>query len=177
MPMAQPGWGMNASEPIRRADGASRIEKALISVADPHTFRMPAAVIGIGNAAVFEPAARAGRRWRLVVARAVIAIGDGAADQAADDACGEAAGDRCAVIVAAVFAVGRRGWAAAVVATVIAWAIGIVLRGSGAIGCKNTAGGDQRGNSGKNYLFHRGYSISLLREIEAHYARIMARDG
>lgn len=126
------------------------------SVADPHALCMPAAIIGIGNAAVFEPAARAGRRWRFVVAGAVIAVGDGAADQAADDACGEAAGNRCAIIVAAVFAVGRRGWAATVVTTVIARAIGIVLSRGCAVGCEDAAGGDQRGNGGKNYLFHRG---------------------
>ena len=57
------------------------------SVADPHAFGVPAAVIGIWNAAVFEPAARAGRRRGFVVSGAVVvAVGDGAADQAADDA-------------------------------------------------------------------------------------------
>lgn len=122
------------------------------SVADPHAFGVPAAIIGIGNAAVFEPAAWAGRRWWLVVAgTAVAAVGDCAADQAADNACSQSAGNRSTIIVAAVFAIGRWGRAA----TVVARTIGIVLRGSGAVGREDAAGGNQRGKGCKNDLLDR----------------------
>lgn len=87
-------WFLLIQQKIRPAIQTDRIVhygfSAMGSVADPHAFGVPAAVIGIWNAAVFEPAAWAGRRWWLVVAgTAVTAVGDCAADQAADNACSQ----------------------------------------------------------------------------------------
>jgi len=86
---------------------------------------MPAAVIGIRDAAIFVPAA-----W-------------------------------------------TRWWWWLVITTVITWTI--FLRSNRSVRYEDASGGDKRSKGRKNYFFHQGYSISLLQEIEAHYARMMAR--
>ena len=98
-------------EPLKRKQPALKpaaLKTIVIrSVADANILVMPAAVIGVRHAAVFEPAAW---RWRLfhVITRAIIAVGDRATDQAADDTGSKAAGDNAAVVAVAMVMKARR---------------------------------------------------------------------
>ena len=67
------------------------------STADADRFHMPAAIIGVANPLILEPAARRRRWWLHVTGTA--AIGQGPADQAADNTCSQASGNDLAGIV------------------------------------------------------------------------------
>ncbi len=117
---------------------------------------MPAAIVGIRNATVLEPAAWRRWWWWLDIARAVIPS-ECASDQAAQNTCRDSPGDNSASVVVAMFAwrvtIRRWRWSA----TLIAIRPVIILCRCRLDAAKYGAACDDSGKSGEKKFSHLGH--------------------
>lgn len=144
---------MKTKEPTQ-GPALSLVDITYALLADAHAFHVPAAIVGVANLAVLEPATRR-RWWRLNVTRTAITC-ERPADKTTQNTGRDAASDNTAIVMVTMSARWVAIWWWRRTATIIAiWAI-IILRRCGLNAGQNRSTRDDTSKHCQKNFFHSG---------------------